>query len=91
MKSVSAQGGRAVRRLGRTRHRLPGHDRRDGLDQAFAGGGLRQMGGKARFAAPLDVFLLPIAAQRNAGEACARAGAVRASGHGRCRPAVRDR
>jgi hypothetical protein len=46
----------------------PGSDRRDRLDQAFAGDWLREMDGKARFTASQDVFRLPVAAQRNAGK-----------------------
>ena len=33
-----------------------------GLHDRLAGGGLREMGGKTRFMAPLDVLALPVAA-----------------------------
>ena len=49
------------------------------------------MGGKARFVAPLDVLLLPIAAQGDAGKLVPALRAIDASGRGRCRPAVPDR
>ena len=42
--------------------------RRDGRKYGFAGGGFRQVGGKACFMAPLDVFPLSIPAKRDGGK-----------------------
>ena len=49
--------------------RSPSVSSGDGLNDGFAEHRLRQIGRKARFTTPLDVLLLPIAAQRNAGKA----------------------
>ena len=57
-----------MERLPRARPHFPSRDRRSRFNDRFAGCRLGKMGGKARLAAPLDVFFLPVAAQRNARE-----------------------
>lgn len=47
---------------------LLGDSRRNRFNDCFAGCRLGKMSHKARLAAPLDVFFLTIATQRNAGE-----------------------
>ena len=66
--SIVLVGTRSACRFDRVRGHFSGGNGRNGFNDRFTGRWLRQMGNETRLVAALDVFLLSIAAQGDAGK-----------------------